>query len=204
VFPRVFSAETILLARTALIVAMTSIRLFSLAAVAALALAPASLAAQREMYGMSSSGAEGRRQFEIEARQQVSGLLVEYESAWGSDDPRTLMRLYSGSAVLYPVEGGMLTGRDAIRAYYDGLLPNTAPVTTRIVEFKVSGDLAIATVQVTYLLGQGGEQEQRFVGTDVFVLKKGWVSPWSIVSHFRKAEGPPAPADSTGARNAGG
>ena len=147
----------------------------------------------------------------------VTSVLAEYESAWGSDDPEALSRLYAGSATLYPAEGGVVTGRAGLRDYFGRLLPKVAPMRTQVVEFKASGDLAFVTVQVPYRVAEGGV-EKSFLGTDVFVLRKAWVEPWTIVSHYAKPESPAptaaapaagalttappaATADSAGARN---
>ena len=181
---------------------MTKTRLAAAASAAVLILAPATLAAQTDLYGIGGSSSSARRQFETEARQQVTSVLVEYESAWGSDDPATLTRFYDARAVLHPAEGGVLTGRNAIREYFQTKLGRTAPMLTRVTNFNVSGDLAVATVQVTYLEGEGTPDARRYVGTDVIVLKRGFTDPWIILSHFTRPESVPAEADT--ARNAGG
>ncbi|HEX8693273.1 MAG TPA: nuclear transport factor 2 family protein [Longimicrobium sp.] len=177
---------------------------FLAASLAAAALAAHPAAAQREMYGLGGSANDGRRQFEAEARQQVGALLADFESAWGSDDPRALTELYAGSATFYPAEGGMLTGRGSIRDYFARLLPKVEPVRTSVVEFKVSGDLAFATVQVAYKVRDAAGAERSFIGTDVFVLRKAWAAPWSIVSHYAKPESLAAPAAAATADTAGG
>jgi uncharacterized protein (TIGR02246 family) len=149
--------------------------------------APA-LSAQRDMFGMGgTSAADVRRQFEAEAREQVSALLVEYESAWGSRNVGALVRLYASNATLYPAESGVLTGRAGIQDYFRALLPTAKPLRTRIVEFRASGDLAFTAVQVSYAVGDSAAQRS-VKGTDVFILRRGTTGSWSIVSHLARPE----------------
>lgn len=164
------------------------------AAFFSLAAAPR-LSAQRELFGMGGSGAaEVRRQFEAEARQQVSALLLDYESAWGSRDVAALARLYAPGATLYPAGSGTLTGRDGIRDYFGALLPRVGPLRTQMMEFRVSGDLAFTTLQARYVEGDG-PSGRSVAATDVMVLRRSVVGAWSIVSHLVRPE-PVAPSDS--------
>jgi uncharacterized protein (TIGR02246 family) len=163
-------------------------------AVLALACAAGPLSAQRDLYGMGGSSAgDARRQFIAEAREKVGALLADYESAWGSHDLRALTALYAGNATVYPAEGGMLTGRDAVREHFAGVLPAVQPMRTRIVEFKAAGDLAFATVQVSYAV-KDGAAERGYAGTDVVVLRRDWAGDWTIVTQFSRQEPAPAPA----------
>jgi uncharacterized protein (TIGR02246 family) len=147
-----------------------------------------SLSAQRDIFGMGgSSAAEMRRQFEAEARQQVSALLLDYESAWGSRDVAALARLYAANATLYPAESAMLTGRAVIEGYFRALLPAADPLRTRMIEFRASGDLAFTTVQATYTL-RDGTWQRSVSNTDVFILRRGTTGSWSIVSHLARPE----------------
>ncbi|HEX8243232.1 MAG TPA: nuclear transport factor 2 family protein [Longimicrobium sp.] len=176
------------------------------AALLAAACAAHPLRAQRDMYGLGGATAgDSRRQFTAEAREKVGALMAEYESAWGSRDLRALMRLYGDNATVYPAEGGLLMGREAVQRYFSKLLPAAEPMRTRIVEFKAAGDLAFATVQVAYTVREGTAQ-RIYTGTDVVVLRKDWAGDWAIVTHFFRndgtsvAAGPPAgtAADSAG------
>jgi uncharacterized protein (TIGR02246 family) len=163
---------------------MNHSRIATAAALLAVACAAHPLSAQRDMYGLGgASPTDTRRQFTAEAREKVGALMAEYESAWGSRDLRALMRLYGDNATLYPAEGGVLMGRDAVQGYFGRLLPTVAPLRTRIVEFKAAGDLAFATVQVSYALKEGAA-EHAYTGTDVVVLRKDWAGDWAIVTHF--------------------
>ncbi|HSU14285.1 nuclear transport factor 2 family protein [Longimicrobium sp.] len=158
------------------------------AAVLALACAARPASAQRDLYGMGGSSAgDARRQFIAEAREKVGALLAEYESAWGSRDLRALSGLYAGNATVYPAEGGMLTGRDAVREHFARLLPNAEPLRTQIVEFKAAGDLAFATVQVSYAVKEGAA-DRPYLGTDVVVLRRDWAGDWTIVTQFSRQE----------------
>jgi|GEM_PF-2268697 len=149
--------------------------------------APA-LSAQRDIFGMGgSSAAEMRRQFEAEARQQVSALLLDYESAWGSRDVAALARLYAANATLYPAERAMLTGRAGIADYFRALLPAAEPLRTRMIEFRASGDMAFTTVQASYTVREGTSQRS-VSNTDVFILRRGTTGSWSIVSHLARPE----------------
>jgi len=162
-------------------------RVLAVAAGLLLCHAPA-LSAQRDIFGMGgSSAAEVRRQFEAEARQQVSALLVDYESAWGSRDVAALARLYAANATLYPAESPMLTGRAEIEDYFRALLPAVEPLRTRIIEFRASGDMAFTTVQVSYAVREGAAQ-RGVANTDVFILRRGTTGSWSIVSHLARPE----------------
>jgi uncharacterized protein (TIGR02246 family) len=153
----------------------------------ALAHAPA-LSAQREIFGMNgTSAADVRRQFEAEARQQVSALLLEYESAWGSRNAGALAGLYASRATFYPAAGAMRTGRPAIADYFRAVLPTVEPLRTQMVEFRASGDLAYATVQVSYAAGAGAERHA-VAGLDVFILRRDVLGSWSIVSHLSRVE----------------
>ncbi|MFL5537718.1 MAG: YybH family protein [Longimicrobiaceae bacterium] len=159
--------------------------------------APA-LSAQREIFGINgSSAAEVRRQFEAEARQQVSALLVDYESAWGSRNAGALAGLYASRATFYPAEGAMRTGRSAIADYFRARLPTVETLRTQMVEFRASGDLAYTTVQVSYAAGEGAVRHA-VAGIDVFVLRRDVLGGWSIVSHLSRVE--PAAATAAGDR----
>jgi uncharacterized protein (TIGR02246 family) len=149
--------------------------------------APA-LSAQRDIFGMGgSSAADVRRQFEAEARQQVSALLLDYESAWGSRDVAALSRLYAGNATLYPAASPMLTGRGVIKDYFRALLPTAEPLRTRMIEFRASGDMAFTTVQSSYAVRDGAGQRS-VANTDVLILRRGAMGEWSIVSHLARPE----------------
>lgn len=160
------------------------------AALLALAFAARPAAAQRDMYGMgSSSAADAHGQFVAEARQKVGALIADYESAWGSHDLRALMRLYGQNATVYPAEGGMLMGRDAVQGYFGKLLPSVQPLHTRIIEFKTAGELAFATLQVVYSVKDGGA-DRPVNGTEVVVLRRDWAGDWTIVTHFIREDAP--------------
>ena len=149
--------------------------------------APA-LSAQRDIFGMGgSSAADVRRQFEAEARQQVSALLLDYESAWGSRDVSALARLYANNATLYPAASQMLTGRAGIKDYFRALLPTAEPLRTRMIEFRASGDMAFTAVQVSYAVRDGTVQRS-VANTDVLILRRGAIGEWSIVSHLARPE----------------
>lgn len=164
------------------------IRISAIVVISALAACARPAAAQRGMYGMGEPGAgESRSQFVSEARARVGALLADYESAWGSRDAAGVSRVYADNAVLYPAGGGMLTGRDAIRGYMVKTLPTVAPVSTRMMEFRASGDLAYATVQVTYETTEGGAAH-RYVGTDALLLHHEWTGEWIIVSQLSRPE----------------
>jgi uncharacterized protein (TIGR02246 family) len=146
------------------------------------------LRAQRDLYGMGgASVSEVRRRFEAETREQVSALLVDYESAWGSRDLAALVSLYAGNATLYPASSGMVTGRAGIRDYFSRALPGLPPLRTRVMELRASGDLAFATVQMQYDSVPGGGT-QPLTATDVFALRRGATGGWSILSHLSRAE----------------
>ena len=165
----------------------------------ALAHAPA-LRAQREIFGMNGTSAgDVRRQFEAEARQQVSALLLDYESAWGSRNAGALARLYASRATFYPADGPMRTGRAAVADYFRALLPAAEPLRTQMVEFRASGDMAYTTVQVGYTAGDGAARHA-VAGLDVFVLRRDVLGSWSIVSHLSRVE--PATAAATPANTA--
>ena len=160
-----------------------------------LTLAPR-LAAQRDLFGMGGSAAsEVRRQFEAEARSQVSALLLDYQSAWGSRNLAALAKLYAADAALYPAAGPLVSGRDAVREWFRGFLPRAEPLQARMMEFRVSGDLAYATLQVAYVL-HDGDAARPVTATDVVVLRRSVVGAWSIVSHLSRPEAPPRAADS--------
>lgn len=187
---------------------MKQTRIAAAAALLAVICAAHPLRAQRDMYGLGGATAnDTRRQFTAEAREKVGALMAEYESAWGSRDLRALMRLYGDNATLYPAEGGMLMGREAVQGYFGRLLPAAEPLRTRIVEFKAAGDLAFATVQVAYTVKTGTAQ-RIYTGTDVVVLRRDWAGDWAIVTHFFRNDGaamaatPPAgtAADSAGSQ----
>ena len=177
----------------------------SAAVLLSLSLAPR-LSAQRDLFGMGSAGAsEVRRQFEAEARTQVTALLLDYQSAWGSRDVAALTRLYGADAVLYPAGGGMLTSRDAVRDWFNGLLPRVETLHIRMVEFRVSGDLAFTTLQMGYVQHDGASVRS-VIATDAMVLRRSVTGAWSIVSHLSRPEAvaaaptadghpPAAPAD---------
>ncbi|HEV7588901.1 MAG TPA: nuclear transport factor 2 family protein [Longimicrobium sp.] len=149
--------------------------------------APA-LSAQRDIFGMGgSSAAEVRRQFEAEARQQVSALLLDYESAWGSRDVSALSRLYAGNATLYPAASPMLTGRAGIKDYFRALLPAVEPLRTRMIEFRASGDMAYTAVEVSYAVRDGAGRRS-VANTDVLILRRGVTGEWSILSHLARPE----------------
>jgi len=158
------------------------------AAVLIVVLAARPAAAQRDLYGMGGASAtDARRQFIAEAREKVGVLLADYESAWGSRDLRALTALYAGNATVYPAEGGMLTGRDAVRDHFARVLPSVQPLRTRIVEFKAAGDLAFATVQVSYAV-KDGAAERGYLGTDVVVLRRDWAGDWAILTQFSRQD----------------
>ncbi|HKP77120.1 MAG TPA: SgcJ/EcaC family oxidoreductase [Longimicrobiaceae bacterium] len=164
---------------------------FTAAVVLSLTLAPR-LAAQRDLFGMGGAGAsEVRRQFEAEARTQVSALLVDYQSAWGSRNLASLVKLYARDATVYPAGGSMLAGRDAVRDWFRGFLPKVERLQARMMEFRVSGDLAYTTLQVSYVL-HDGDTARPVAATDVVVLRRSAVGAWSIVSHLSRPEAPAA------------
>jgi ketosteroid isomerase-like protein len=177
---------------------MPSFRTFVPAVFIALA-ATTPLCAQGDVFGMGgSTPGDARRRFEVEAREQVSALLLDYESAWGSRDATGLARLYARSATLYPADAGMLTGRGAIHDYLHRTLPGAPPIETRILEFRASGDLAFTTVQVRR---KGEDPGNAGVETDVFVLRRDPVGGWTILSHLARPE-PGLAAGGTSAPNA--
>lgn len=146
------------------------------------------LAAQRDIFGMGgSSAADVRRQFEAEARQQVSALLMDYESAWGSRDVSALSRLYANNATLYPATNPMLTGRAGIVDYFRALLPAVEPLRTRMIEFRASGDMAFTAVQVSYAV-RDGTTRRSVANTDVLILRRAVTGEWSILSHLARPE----------------
>jgi len=160
---------------------------FIAAVVLSLILAPR-LAAQRDLFGMGGAGAsETRRQFEAEARVQVSALLLDYQSAWGSRNLSALAKLYAPDATLYPARGGMLAGRDAVRDWFRGFLPKVGPLQARMIEFRVSGDLAYTTLQVRYV-AHDADSARSVAATDVMVLRRSVIGAWSIVSHLSRPE----------------
>jgi ketosteroid isomerase-like protein len=160
----------------------------SLAAALFLALAATTpLRAQGDVFGMGgNTPGDARRRFEVEAREQVSALLLDYESAWGSHDATGLARLYARNATLYPAAEGMLTGRGAIHDYLHRTLPGVPAILTRILELRASGDLVVTTVQVRR---KGADQGPDALETDVFVLRRDAVGGWTILSHLARPEG---------------
>jgi uncharacterized protein (TIGR02246 family) len=165
-------------------------RVAAAAALLAVAFAARPAAAQRDMYGMGgNSASDAHGQFVAEARQKVGALIADYESAWGSHDLRALMRLYGENAIVYPAEGGMLQGRDAVQGYFGKLLPSVQPLHTRIIEFKTAGELAFATLQVVYSV-KDGSADRPVNGTEVVVFRRDWADDWTIVTHFIREDAP--------------
>jgi len=145
--------------------------------------------AQREMYGMGGTTAEAqRRQLQAAARQQVSALLADYESAYGSRDVRALAQLYAREAVLWPGDGGEWRGRDSLAAYFARVLPTVAPMRTRIVEFRLGSELAYATLETVRPTPIGADSVQETFGTDVMLLERDPLGDWAIVWHLLRPE----------------
>ncbi|HEX6750098.1 MAG TPA: nuclear transport factor 2 family protein [Longimicrobium sp.] len=150
---------------------------------------PSYLLAQREMYGMGGTTAEDqRRQLQAAARQQVSSLLADYESAYGSRDVRALAQLYAREAVLWPGDGGEWRGRDSLAAYFARVLPTVAPMRSRIVEFRLGSELAWATLETVRPTPIGADSVQETFGTDVMLLERDPLGDWAIVWHLLRPE----------------
>lgn len=188
---------------------MTSSRWLASLVLVLLMVGPRPGLAQREMYGMGGTTAEDqRRQLQAEARRQVSSLLADYESAWGSRDARALVQLYAREAVLWPGGSGPLTGRDSLARYFTRLLPTVAPMRSRILEFRLGSELAYATLETVRQTPLGADSLLETTGTDVMLLERDPLGDWAIVWHLIRPEHvarravprePPRPAGVTAA-----
>ena len=82
-------------------------------------------------------------EYHAEVIQQVNRLMSDWGEAWAADDVDALSELYWENAVLIPVGGGALRGRDAIRDYLATSLPDQGGIEAFMLDFDASGGMAV-------------------------------------------------------------
>jgi ketosteroid isomerase-like protein len=151
--------------------------------------------AQRDLYGLPGSFATQRRVYEERAREAAGLLLAAYQRAWAMGDAGALARMYDGRGALYAADGRSFQGRREIRRYYEEAIPSAAPPRATLADFRLSGDVAVLTVQVER---DGVEHPS----THLLTVRRGYRTgdPWEIVSHNEGGEAAAALGDGEGFR----
>jgi uncharacterized protein (TIGR02246 family) len=162
--------------------------------------AAGSAAAQLMPGGSPTEAGSFRRTYLVEAYRAIDILVVQWESAWLSGDMKELMELYTDDAVYLPASAKTVSsGRRAVQATLQTLLPTRKDIHTRMVDFTASGDMAYFAGQYFFQTDSAAGPVRNETGTFVFILQH---SPrgWRIRSHVEKPDPDaivPAPAASS-------
>jgi uncharacterized protein (TIGR02246 family) len=156
--------------------------------------------------GAPSEAGSFRRTYLTEAYRAIDILVVQWESAWLSGDMKELMELYTDDAVYLPATSRTVSsGRRAVEATLQTLLPTRKDIHTRMVDFTASGDMAYYAGQYFFQSDTGSGATTNETGTFVFILQH---SPrgWRIRSHVEKPDpqaAAPAPATASATDTSG-
>jgi ketosteroid isomerase-like protein len=98
-----------------------------------------------------------RAEYLAEALERVNELQQDWGESWADDRVEELADLYWEDAMLIPPGGIPIRGRDAIRSYFETVLPDHGHIEAFMLDFDASGGMA--QVFGNYMLGfQRGEQ----------------------------------------------
>lgn len=108
-----------------------------------LPLAAASLNAQVPGYQQLDPRAV-RAEYLAEVLDRINELLQQWGDAWSNDQVDDLAELYWEDAMIIPPGGTPIRGRDAIREYFVGVLPDHGHIEAFMLDFDASGGMAQA------------------------------------------------------------
>ena len=108
--------------------------------------------------GDGVSASTFRAEYYAEVVPRLNEVMQRWGRAWSSDDVETLEELYSEDAILLPVEGAPVVGRDAVAAHFAAVLPSAGSMEAFMQAFDGSGGMAF--VYGTFLAGATGGTER--------------------------------------------
>lgn len=100
-----------------------------------------------------------RAEYAAEVLDRINDLLQDWGDSWATDQVDALAELYWEDAMLIPPGGGTvpIRGRDGIREYFAGVLPEHGHIEAFMLDFDASGGMA--QVFGNFMLGiQQGEE----------------------------------------------
>ena len=107
--------------------------------------------------GDGVSASTFRAEYYAEVVPRLNEVMQRWGRAWSSDDAEALEELYTEDAILLPVEGAAVVGRDAVAAHFAEVLPSAGSMEAFMQAFDGSG--AMAFVYGTFLAGAAGEAD---------------------------------------------
>ena len=110
----------------------------------------------------------------------VKSFLREYEAAIGAGDISRIASMFAQDAVVMPQDGSVLTGREAIKSWYQNALAGSkAKQTTSVDEIEVTGDSAFVRGSFTLsFAAKGGGHPNEVNGTSMAIYKRQVDGPW--------------------------
>ena len=112
------------------------------------------------------------------AQQGPQDAMAQFRTAFNKQDAAGVARVFKDDAKLLPAGKPMLTGTEAIRAYWQGAFnAGVSHIEKTPVEIAVSGDLAVETS--TYVVTF---KDQQIAGKDTLVWQRGTDKQWRIAS----------------------
>jgi len=83
-----------------------------------------------------------RSEYRSDVIRWVDSLAVACQQSWQRDDGSALASAYDQDAVLIPGDGSLVVGTDAVRAYFEGLMPGQGSFITWRDQMMASGEMA--------------------------------------------------------------
>ena len=100
---------------------------------------------------------------------RVTEVLEDWQNAWDSDDVDGLAEVYSESAFLL-MPDGKRSGRSAIRAYFNELLPTVGPISFAMTDFEAGSPLNLVLSSFLFTASRETRQDVEVEGYCVTVL----------------------------------
>lgn len=112
--------------------------------------------------GDGTSASTFRAEYFADVVPRVNEVMDRWSRAWSADDVPALAALYTDDAVLLPLDGAAVVGRDAVAAHFSASLPDAGAMEAFMQSFDASGGMAL--VYGTFLADLGPRSG---VGTSV-------------------------------------
>jgi ketosteroid isomerase-like protein len=110
-----------------------------------------------------------RAEYTAEVLDRINDHLADWGEAWANDRVDELTELYWDDAVLIPPEGGLLRGRQEIRAYFDSVLAEHGHIEAFMLDFDASGGMSQVFGNYTLGIQQGDGAGSQRVGPMITV-----------------------------------